>query len=372
VGLGRSSPAAAPGKPSERLLFLIPAHNEQDLIERCVQSLLAQDYPAAMRQVVIVADNCTDATASLAAAAGATVLERFDVSQAGKGFAIQWALERLPRESFDAMVVIDADTIVEPDFATELTRFAPLTQKALQAYDGLSNEYENNLTRLAGVLTRSRYEIAIPVKVRAGLSCPLTGDGIILGSTLLQKHPWRVDTITEGWELYARLTLAGEIVGYVANSRLYAQEAKSIRQSGSQRIRWSAGRMSVLREYWRAILRSPRLGFLQKLDLFAELSSQGPVTRAAISTLGIAASMAFPLPAAKLLALLFALSLLQTIGYSLAVLIGHPQRMRTVAALAYLPGYALWRLAIAVRALAWSPIAWVRTSRHVETGHDES
>ena len=50
----------------ERLVFLIPAHDEGLLIERCVKTLLSIDYPESRRRVVVVADNCEDDTASRA------------------------------------------------------------------------------------------------------------------------------------------------------------------------------------------------------------------------------------------------------------------------------------------------------------------
>src|SRR5260370_26233306 len=66
-----------------------------------------------MRRIVGVGDNCTDATAARAAGAGATVLERFDALQRGKGYALAYAFERtLADGAADAVVVVDADTTV--------------------------------------------------------------------------------------------------------------------------------------------------------------------------------------------------------------------------------------------------------------------
>src|SRR5438128_10592788 len=56
--------------------IIVPAHNEAAGIASTVKSLLALDWPADKRRVVVVADNCSDDTAELARAAGAVVLER--------------------------------------------------------------------------------------------------------------------------------------------------------------------------------------------------------------------------------------------------------------------------------------------------------
>src|SRR5438876_774447 len=76
---GRAGPAQSP-----RLLFLVPAHNEEQLIDACARSLLTQRYPADRFDVFVIADNCTDDTAARARAAGAACLERADLALPGK------------------------------------------------------------------------------------------------------------------------------------------------------------------------------------------------------------------------------------------------------------------------------------------------
>ncbi len=101
-----------------RFGILLPAHNEAATIARTVGLLRALDYPASLFEIFVVADNCEDATASIATQAGATVLERSDAGRRGKGYALAHGFEKIlvhqPR--VDAVVVFDADTVVEPDF----------------------------------------------------------------------------------------------------------------------------------------------------------------------------------------------------------------------------------------------------------------
>ena len=54
----------------------------------------------------------------------------------GKGHAIGWALDRLDLGRFAAIVIVDADTIVEPDYAAAICAWSPLRERALQTYDG--------------------------------------------------------------------------------------------------------------------------------------------------------------------------------------------------------------------------------------------
>jgi cellulose synthase/poly-beta-1,6-N-acetylglucosamine synthase-like glycosyltransferase len=349
------------------LLFLVPAHDEALLIDRCVRSLLGQDYPRSLLAVVVLADNCTDDTAARARTGGAQVLERVDQRERGKGHAIGWALQRLPLEQYAAVVIVDADTIVEPDYASALMAFAPLEGRAMQTFDGASNEFETWLTRMAGLLTRNRYDIALPLKVGAGLTCPMTGDGVVLGTGLLKEHPWRVATITEGWELYARLTLAGVAVDYAPRARLYAQETRDMGESGTQRQRWTSGRLAVLRLYWKKILTQPGIGFLQRLDLLAELTSLGPVVRGVLGVVGTGLTWWIQPPGTGAIAALYATAFLQPAVYSFISLSRHPQPGRTALAFLRFPLYAGWRLWVGLRAfLTTGRGRWVRTARRSE------
>jgi 1,2-diacylglycerol 3-beta-glucosyltransferase len=365
-GLGRARQLPSPQVP-QPLVYLVPAHDEEMLIGRAVRSLLGQDYPRELLTVAVIADNCTDQTAELAREAGAMVLERQSETERGKGHAIAWALRTLPLQRWAAVVIVDADTILDPGYSAELMRFAPLEHKAVQSFDGMSNEFENWLTRLAGLLTRSRYGIAMQLKVRAGLNVPLTGDGTVLGTALLREEPWRVETITEGWELYARYTLRGRKIHYAGGAKLYAQETRSLRQSRTQRERWTAGRFAVLRLYWRQILGSGKCSWLERLDLLAELSHPGPVMRGWLGLVGAAGTLTLQPWGWPVSAGLFATGVLQPVLYAALALRDHPQPAATLGALARLPAYALWRGVVGVRAaLVSGRGAWTRTARHAE------
>jgi cellulose synthase/poly-beta-1,6-N-acetylglucosamine synthase-like glycosyltransferase len=367
AGLRASLHRASADPPTgqvEPLLFLIPAHNEELLIGQCIDSLAAMDYPSDKRTLLVIADNCDDRTAAIARTRGATVLERSSLADRGKGHAIAWALSAVPLAGFSAVVIVDADTIVEPDFSRALMNWAPLSDRALQTYDGLSNEFESSLTRMAGLLTRNRYGTSLRIKARAGLSCPMTGDGIVLGTNVLTKFPWNVNTITEGWELYARLTTRGQRILYADDAKLYAQEASTLAASRTRR-RWASGRLAVLRTYWSDILRVSQIGQLQKLDLLAELSNLGPVTHCTLGLFGaLITSLARP-ELWPVLLLMFVSPVLHQLTLSAVSLSRHPDPWGTVSAFAKLPHYAVWRLGLAVGALRREEgHGWIRTTRH--------
>lgn len=356
----------APGSGVARLVFLVPAHNEQLIIQECIDALVGMDYPAQLRRVVVVADNCSDNTAALARSRGAEVLERSNPDLPGKPRAIAWALDQLEIERWDACVIIDADSTVEPSIARAFSAFMPLKDRAIQAYYATRNERENWLTRLAGVLARCRYEVTYPVRQAAGLNCPMTGNGMCLGSNLLKNGGWQAFSLTENWELYASYTARGVPIAYARQAIVFSQEVRSMRQGSTQRNRWLAGRMGVLRDYWRPIVQSPDIGWHQKLDTLAELAAASPVIHLVLVTAVVTVALlvldgtpAWILSGAALA------SLLPLVSATLIVIARHPEPVKTIAAFLMLPAYAVWRSLVALRTLVFPPErVWRKTERH--------
>lgn len=72
---------------------LIAARNEEAVIANLIGSIKAQTYDEHLVDIFVVADNCTDQTATIARDAGATVYERFSKVQVGKGYALKYLLD---------------------------------------------------------------------------------------------------------------------------------------------------------------------------------------------------------------------------------------------------------------------------------------
>lgn len=92
-----------PHKPAElhRYAVLISARNEELVIGNLLDSISAQDYPSRLVRVFVIADNCTDKTAKVARAHGAIVYERFNDKFVGKGYALEYLLDRIGEEYGD-------------------------------------------------------------------------------------------------------------------------------------------------------------------------------------------------------------------------------------------------------------------------------
>src|SRR2546426_3600129 len=358
--------AFRPNPPAEapRLLVLVPAHDEERMIESCVRSLLNLRYPAERFKTVVVADNRTDRTAVLARAAGAECLERHDLNFPGKPRAIAWALTLLPLDEFDALIIIDADTIVDAAFGSALAEAGPLRERAFQAYFDVRNPGDSLLTRMATVLATANYRFAYALKRRAGLNAPLLGNGMCLGTEVLATHGWKAFTIAEDWELYALYTTQGVPIESLEEAHLYAQEARSLEQSSTQRRRWTAGKVTVLWRHVGSLLRSRNIGLAQKLDAVAELTHPGPVMHLSLVMVLAGVTAILRPPGAEWLLIVLTASLIRLTIYTVAGLAVQSQPLRAAGAFALLPFYLVWRVGTAVAALKQvGDKPWLRTAR---------
>jgi len=228
-----------------------------------------------------------------------------------------------------------------------------------------SNERETWLTRLGGVLSRCRYEISYPLKEAAGINCPMTGNGMCIGAGILEREGWNAFSITEDSELYALYTAAGVRIHHGSKANLRSQEARSVQQGATQRRRWMAGRLWVIRTYWKQLLTSRRITWRQKLDTFVELGLSSPVLHLLVAL--IVAGLAWAFQSQPLKFWTMGLALASTAGLALStllVLIRHPEPLPTALAFLRLPFYAVWRLLTLVGTLlTLSDKRWKRTSR---------
>ena len=248
-------------RSSRRLRFdvIVPAHNEAAVIEGVVASLRKLDWPADGFRVLVIADNCTDSTAVLARAAGAEVLERHDTERRGKGYALAFAFQASQAHGWAyAVVVVDADTEVSPNlleaFATRIENGAAV----IQAHYRVLNSQASWRTRLMAIAMASFHRVRSRARERLRLSCGLRGNGWCITHRLLRQAPYRAFSLTEDIEYGIDLGLAGYRVHYADEANVAATMVSGEQAARTQRQRWEAGRLQLIRSKTPALLRAAR------------------------------------------------------------------------------------------------------------------
>ncbi len=269
----RGAAPALAGPPRTRFDVIVPAHDEERGIAATVESLLTMEFPVAMRRVIVVADNCGDATAERAARAGAMVLERRDPTKRGKGYALSYAFERSIADGMaDAVVVVDADTTVTRNLLLAFDGRFQRGASAAQAEYAVANREASWRTRLMHIGFTLFHDVRSRGRERLGVSAGLRGNGMAFSVPLLREVPHDAFSIVEDVEYGIRLGLAGHRVHYAGEARVFGEMVASEKASRSQRRRWEGGRWALARSHAPSLVAlGLRRRSLLLLDLAADL-----------------------------------------------------------------------------------------------------
>lgn len=241
-----------------RFAVLISARNEETVLGHLLDSIRDQDYPSDLITVFVVADNCTDATAQVARDHGAVVYERLNRSQVGKGYALDFLLQRIRRDygsRFDGFFVFDADNLLQPDYITQMNRTFSDGYSIVTSYRNSKNFGSNWISAGYGLWFLREAEFLNHARSLLGTSCAVSGTGFLFHrSVLAGLGGWRFYLLTEDIEFTIASILSGYRVGYCKDAVLFDEQPVTFRQSWRQRLRWAKGYLQVFRAYgWQLV-----------------------------------------------------------------------------------------------------------------------
>jgi hypothetical protein len=359
-------PALPEGWPL--LAVLVPAHDEQDLVGRCVASLAAQRYPASRYRVVVIADNCTDGTAATARAAGAEVLERADTTALGKGRALRWAMDRLLAgdEPPDGVVIVDADSVADPDLLGGLGATLAAGRDAAQAEYLVLADDDSTRTRLVAAAFLLFHRVRFGGRAALGLPVSLVGNGMLLSRRLLAARPWDAFTGVEDLEYTLNLRLAGFRPGFVPSALVQGPVPHGYRGMRGQRMRWEGGRWHVVRSRLLPLLAHGLLRDPGVLDAALDLAvpplgllAMGTLAGAAVTGVAVEAHLATAWALAPWLLALAGLA-----GFVVAGLLAAGAPRATYLALLESPRFLFWKVLTYARiAAGFDANRWERAER---------
>ena len=246
-----------------RFAVLICARNEESVIRIPVKSIALGRYPADSREVIVLADNCTDRTAERAWAAGATVWEKRTPSS-GKGDVLAWGVERVRAHGgFDAIAVFDSDNIVADNWLDVVNDALQDGESVVTGCRHSSNARENVISGWYTVYWDIMNELSNRVRTNLGLSGKLTGTGFAFLLSALGPEGWRTSTMVEDVEFTVQSNIAGRRVAYVPEADYADEQPVTAAYMWRQLRRWATGGWQVARRYmlpwlW-ALMRRPSL-----------------------------------------------------------------------------------------------------------------
>lgn len=252
-------PKSFPEGKKYRYAVMISARNEENVIGQLLDSIRQQTYPRELVDVFVIADNCTDSTARVAAEKGAKVYKRFNRVKVGKGYALEMLFD-LVREDYghdyyDGYFVFDADNLLDSHYIEEMNKTFSAGYRVLTSYRNSKNYGTNWISAGYALWFLREAKHLNNARMILNSSCAISGTGFLLSREIVEKNDgWKHFLLTEDIEFTVDSVCQGEKIGYCHTAMLYDEQPETFRQSWTQRLRWAKGYYQVFYHYGKNLL----------------------------------------------------------------------------------------------------------------------
>lgn len=271
-----------------RFAVVISARNESAVIGGLLQSIQNQNYPRDLLDVYVVADNCTDQTAQIAREHGAAVYERFNHTQVGKGYALNYIFGKINESvgirHYEGYLIFDADNILDENYVKEINKVFDDGYRVITSYRNSKN-YDSNWISAGYALwflRESKYLNG--ARMQCHTSCAISGTGFLVSSEIIEKNKgWKHHLLTEDIEFSVDNIIQGEVIGYCEKAVLYDEQPVRFKESWNQRLRWAKGFYQVMGRYGKDLLKGCLIG--HSFQCYDMLMTIAPATLLTLATL---------------------------------------------------------------------------------------
>jgi cellulose synthase/poly-beta-1,6-N-acetylglucosamine synthase-like glycosyltransferase len=243
--LPKPQPAATAAAPRRRVAIIVPAHNESAGLLPTLQDLDHQLTPG--DRLLVVADNCSDDTASIASFAGAEVVVRSDPTRIGKGYALDFGVQHLSSDPREIVIVVDADCRLDDGAIDQLARTCGATERPCQALYLLAAPADLTINHQVAEFAWQLKNWIRPLGLHTlQLPCQLMGTGMAFPWQIIRSAHLANGFMTEDLKLGLELASAGHPPVFCPSAVITSQFPSSQRATKTQRQRWEQGHLALI------------------------------------------------------------------------------------------------------------------------------
>lgn len=232
-----------PSSVQHRFLVIFPAYKEDAVIVDSIKSFSKQDYPDELYEIVVVADSMETATNDALRQLGAMVLIP-TYENRSKAAALNLAITATQDQEFDAVIILDADNLVFPDFLVQVNQVFSSGCKAVQAHRIAKND-NTDTAYLDGISEEINNSIFRKGHVNLGLPAALTGSGMLFEINWFKQVMPKISSMGEDKELEYHLLLDGIFTTYLENVYVLDEKVQNRKDLSNQRKRWIAAQIDT-------------------------------------------------------------------------------------------------------------------------------
>jgi cellulose synthase/poly-beta-1,6-N-acetylglucosamine synthase-like glycosyltransferase len=246
IALPRRKPTLiATDNARPRVAVLVPAHNESAAVLPTIEDIKVQLRDG--DRLLVVADNCSDDTAAIAAAAGAEVIARNDLSRIGKGYALDFGFRHLSRDPPEVVIVIDADCRLADKTIDHLAITCSKSRRPAQALDLMIAPADSSINLKFGEFAWRVKNWVRPLGLsHLSLPCQLMGTGMAFPWQVIRSADLASGWIVEDLKFGLDLALAGAPPIFCPSAAVTSSFPTSAKSADNQRQRWEHGHIHLI------------------------------------------------------------------------------------------------------------------------------
>ncbi|MBC7117713.1 MAG: response regulator [Methanobacteriaceae archaeon] len=258
-----------PNRPSNgempMVSILVPAHNEENTIRECVESLSRLDYHlngSRNYEIIVINDGSTDGTGAILKELVKehkhlhVVTRKAPFAFNGKGYALN---DGLTLANGDIIAVFDADARVRPDFLKKIIPYFEGENVAgVQSRVRMYNADKNLLTKMQDIEFAIFGNLIMRSRMNMGVSAFLGGNGQLVRKDIIKEvGGWDGYAATEDLNLTVKLMLKGYYVRYCPEAEVWLEAVPEWPAFFKQRTRWLTGNLETLFVYLPPVIDAP-------------------------------------------------------------------------------------------------------------------
>jgi glycosyltransferase involved in cell wall biosynthesis len=339
---------------------LMPAHNESLVISQAIHSILPQLSEG--DKLLVVADNCNDGTADIAKKLGASVIERKNAVERGKGYALDFGLQHLKDNPPEVVLIVDADCIVTVGSIEKLARACAYHHRPIQALYLMESQPNPSLkAKIAAFAWLVKNKVRPMGSLALNMPCQLMGTGMAFCWSDMIQSDLASGHIVEDMKLGVDLTRVNKPPLFMAEALVTSVFPPTTEAANTQRARWEHGHLSViLNEAPSLLFEAIKTKNMQMLGLTLDLIVPPLAVLTLMCVLLLMMSYLFALQPALSITSALVVTL---IGVILLAWFNFGRSIISFGQLSYAPIYALIKIPLYIKFFLNRQVEWVRSKR---------
>lgn len=223
--------------------IVICARNEEKVLPKLLESIALQNYPKELLTTYVVCDNCNDNTEKIAREMGAVAIVRNEPEKQRKGYALEYAFDRIDIDSHEGFFIIDSDNLLSENFVREMNKAFDEGYKVVTGYRNIKNFDTNVISSGYGFHFYANNIAYHRPRQSMKLGTHLTGTGYLFDAGLIKESGWHFTNMTEDDEFTINVNSKNIRIAFCEDAEFFDEQPVDVGTAFRQRVRWARGRL---------------------------------------------------------------------------------------------------------------------------------